>query len=589
MTETKINKAAVQKVYEDKTTILEQNDSIVKSSLTTGFGALKSDVIDKVSNSLTVDPTLAGAMGQAVAQIAGLTNSGAAGFDKIINDTVTKLGVNLSPVIDASASLSGDLDISKNRVSRDVSDAFNSVSRPSQVRTSSVPYAEENLYNKMLLSVQSAFTGDNLAQSVGGIAAHSANKLNGEISTYVSTLDYLAGRAVSLATDYVKLKIRQSKPITISQWKTVNEGIAKITDEVSSLQRHIYTGHFPTYQRVFSIRKLISTVIGRIPTKGGEDFFSHYFKDLIDRWGNLGINLDNILTWKTALEMFKDRFIKDVEQIKLYDKNFSEIYRLLKDAGEYSSLGALGMAGAEAASYVKGDLVKCSALMHVIGSIQIELLNDNSATRRRIDNELYGVSKTKIPKDESDKVTYGIKAIFAGIKRSVTEGYNNFPATLKNLENQVASIKTNMAKVTQEFAKVQTALRSVANNLNSSVGDNLMAALKETAPAMFEDLIKCDTQSFFSSLQNPGHITTAGRAVSALVSLSEGVDDVSTKAGLSDLISFMSGEATSQLMSILSTSTSVQDEITRDRYSKEKIKVAAQTKKHMSVVENRDV
>ena len=42
-------------------------------------------------------------------------------------------------------------------------------------------------------------------------------------------------------------------------------------------------------------------------------------------------------------------------------------------------------------------------------------------------------------------------------------------------------------------------------------------------------------------------------------------------------------------MSILSTSTSVQDEITRDRYSKEKIRVAAQTKKHMSVVENRDV
>lgn len=589
MTKTKIDKAAVQKVYEDKTAILEQNDSIVKSSLTTGFGALKSDVIDKVSNSLTVDPTLAGAMGKAVAQVAGLTDTGAAGFDKIINDTVTKLGVDLSSVIGASDSLSGDLDISKNRISRDVGDAFNSVSRPSQMRTSSVPYAEENLYNKMLLSVQSAFTGDNLAKSVGGIAAHSANKLDGEISTYVSTLDYLAGRAVSLAEDYVKLKLRQAKPVTISQWKAVNKGIVEITAEVVSLQQHIYTGHLPTYQRVFSIRKLISTVIGRIPTKGGEDFFSQAFKDLKNRWGNLEINLDKILTWKTALEMFKDQFGRDVEQIKLYHKNFSEIYRLLKDAEGYSSLGALGKAGAEAASYVKGDLVKCSALMHVIGSIQIELLNDNSTTRRRIDNELYGVSKTKIPKDESDKVAYGIKAIFAGVQRSVTEGYDNFRVTLKNLENQVDSIKTNMAKVTQEFAKVQTALKSVANNLTSSVGDNLMAALKETAPAMFEDLIKCDTQSFFSSLQNPGYITTAGRAVSALVSLSEGVDDVSTKAGLADLISFMSGEATSQLMSILSTSTSVQDEITRDRYSKEKIKVAAQTKKHMSVVENRDV
>lgn len=589
MTKTKIDKAAVQKVYEDKTAILEQNDSIVKSSLTTGFGALKSDVIDKVSNSLTVDPALAGAMGKAVAQVAGLTNTGAAGFDKIINDTITKLGVDLGSVIGASTSLSGDLDISKDRISRDVGDAFNSVSRPSQMRTSSVPYAEENLYNKMLLSVQSAFTGDNLAKSVGGIAAHSANKLDGEISTYVSTLDYLAGRAVSLAEDYVKLKLRQAKPITISQWKAVNEGIVEITAKVSSLQQHIYTGHLPTYQRVFSIRKLISTVIGRIPTKGGEDFFSQAFKDLKNRWGNLEINLDKILTWKNALEMLKDQFGRDVEQIKLYDKNFSEIYRLLKDARGYSSLGALGKAGAEAASYVKGDLVKCSALMHVIGSIRIELLNDNSTTRRRIDNELYGVSKTKIPKDESDKVAYGIKAIFAGVQRSVTEGYNNFSTTLKNLENQVASIKTNMTEVTRGFAKVQTALRSVASNLTSSVGDNLMAALKETAPAMFEDLIKCDTQSFFSSLQNPGHITTAGRAVSALVSLSEGVDDVSTKAGLADLISFMSGEATSQLMSILSTSTSVQDEITRDRYSKEKIKVAAQTKKHMSVVENRDV
>jgi len=447
------------------------------------------------------------------------------------------------------------------RAAKEVSNIVASVLTEIPERVKSKNYEEDVLFSQFSALSQQMFMSDDIAKNVEGLVSASAKSLATTVGGLESDIDTLGKDALSFMDEFAQIVKKVPIPSTIDKMSAaipdVEASIKAALDKTSALQSRISSGKDFSDFRITDLVSSLNNISSMIPSKGAEFAFSGNAMSMVDRASSAMDTLQQIQSWKTRLESYKDQVATIVKPGDIFNKNFSQIYKALESSS--SMLGSIpGMLKSNPAAALSafGDLKsKADAVAGLITSLGNTKIKDKlsdlgTQSNKQMQSFTRRLNGVQLPFDEIGQLKYNLKAITKTAEKYATGMLKTSAPTI--IEKLRANTESILGTIKSSLGTFKTVLNAYDPPATTDV-KVFMDSIGKIAPAARDALIQGQITDFKKTLESPAFLTKAGNAVAALGEFSAKARTKLTSADMNmiNIVSnYLSGEHKRAMMSM---------------------------------------